>query len=422
MIESCGYLIILRDQAYAMALLSSLVQDDTVTMTVPIRVAPVRKVDICLMSFDKTHSDRIGLVHYGQKNARLDLQVKLDHVHDVSDVPLPIATVLAEAHIGSDLINLALPVSADDWVRIVEYISSRNPSISHIIAELERVIASLSRVRTSPAFETMSEGRDVVALTAEFAGFDRVDVLSRQPAEIENPQRYLTTMQGFRMLEARMLENDQNVFGDWENLRHYKCGIVVLRRRSQSGERKLMIMNTNMDSIEETLGVDLVYYNHAFASYVLVQYKRARKEGKRHVYYPRSDDAYEKEMTNMRAAIRATSADTRAHAAFVGPLNLFRLDPQAFYFKVCPATQYDPTTTTMIEGHYLPFAYWDNLMSRSKSYSIDSGNRYMNNTLFVELVQAGWIGSRDMSTAHLTAVIDGLVSEHREVMLAIDSG
>jgi hypothetical protein len=44
----------------------------------------------------------------------------------------------------------------------------------------------------------------------------------------------------------------------------------------QQGPRKLTVINVNRSGVEHALGVDLVYYNHEFDSYVLVQYKRMK--------------------------------------------------------------------------------------------------------------------------------------------------
>ena len=72
-------------------------------------------------------------------------------------------------------------------------------------------------------------------------------------------------------------------------------GSVVLT----DGNEYLTILNCNRQPLEQTLGVDLVYYSHRFDSFVLVQYKRM-SEGKRGAEYrPRNDPSHEKELKRM---------------------------------------------------------------------------------------------------------------------------
>ena len=58
------------------------------------------------------------------------------------------------------------------------------------------------------------------------------------------------------------------------------AGVTVFE---ESGNQ-LTVINVNRTDVEHALGVDLVYYSHRFASFVLVQYKRMRRESGQNVY------------------------------------------------------------------------------------------------------------------------------------------
>ena len=58
-----------------------------------------------------------------------------------------------------------------------------------------------------------------------------------------------------------------------EVARRYQTGIAVL----ENARERLTIINCNRQKVEETPGVDLVYYNHTFKSFVMVQYKRMKR-------------------------------------------------------------------------------------------------------------------------------------------------
>ncbi len=42
----------------------------------------------------------------------------------------------------------------------------------------------------------------------------------------------------------------------------------------------------------------------------------------------------------------------------------------------------------------------------------------MNNTLFISLVQSGWIGSREITSEQLTNIINEVLSKGRAIVLA----
>ena len=104
----------------------------------------------------------------------------------------------------------------------------------------------------------------------------------------------------------------------------------------------------------------------------------------------------------------------------------FRLNNELFYFKLCPADIKEPLSTKMIPGMYIPLVYWKLLLfsdstlgekgGRKVSYS--NVDRYINNTLFTELVQNGWIGSQVSDTEQITKQIQESIAGGNSVVLA----
>jgi hypothetical protein len=56
------------------------------------------------------------------------------------------------------------------------------------------------------------------------------------------------------------------------------------------------------------------------------------------------------------------------------------------------------------------------------AYGYSTLPRHLNNTLFVQLVQDGWIGSAGTVSDELRSFVEARVSDGRSVMLAIGSG
>jgi hypothetical protein len=105
------------------------------------------------------------------------------------------------------------------------------------------------------------------------------------------------------------------------------------------------------------------------------------------------------------------------------------LDPFGAYLKLCPSTVRDVFTDELIKGMYLPLGYWDVLVDSPNVLgpkggvvvNYDNVGRYMNNSIFIDLVGASWIGSRGATTEQITAVIRGSL-QTRSLILAEATG
>ena len=75
---------------------------------------------------------------------------------------------------------------------------------------------------------------------------------------------------------------------------------------------------------------------------------------------------------------------------------------------------------------YLPLEYWTILVNLSQvagprggiAISHNNVGRYLNNSIFIELVQAGWIGSQIAKKTYITEIISQALDEGRSVMLS----
>ena len=243
------------------------------------------------------------------------------------------------------------------------------------------------------------------------SGIDRKPILDRWTGS--NTAPFLTGLDEFRLLEDRMIDFDSTVFADWARESSALVGLATF----QQGGRKLTIINVNRTDVERALGVDLVYYNHYFDAYVLVQYKRMQKHDRTgHEYRP--DDQLEKELERMRSLSRS--------ATVAGSPSEYRLNDSGMYLKLCPSTSRSLEPSDLIRGMYLPLEYWDLALASSltlgerggRVVTFDNIGRHMSNSLFVELVASGWIGSRGPTTANVTDIVRASLSGERSVLLA----
>jgi hypothetical protein len=197
-----------------------------------------------------------------------------------------------------------------------------------------------------------------------------------------------------------------------------------------AGSEYLTILNCNRQPLERTLGVDMIYYNHRFDSFVLVQYKRMKVrsygEGYRPEYRPDSDKSHESELQRMtRADEMLRSLPKRASSE----VDMFRLLGRPFYVKLCEAKVKAPLDAGMTPGMYVPLGLWHRLLkspvvSGSRGGRIitwENCTRRLNNSEFTNLLRQGWIGSAAGQSLALREIIEGVLGSNRMLVLAATS-
>lgn len=305
-------------------------------------------------------------------------------------------------------------VPPSTWADLVETVERLRPSSVAALARLEG-----ARRRSSQTWSksrTIIEERDAVNLALRIAGMDERKLLGWDPGEDnDSPEPFLVALETSEGYEAQMIEHDANVFGSWDLVKKNLRGA----NRFERGRRRLTVFNVNTRSVETTLGVDLIYYTARYDSYVLVQYKRMVTEfGKSPEYRP--SGSYEKELAAMQKFER-DFCDVDGQA-----LRDYRLNPGPFYFKLADSGSCTLDTTTMVPGMFIPLAYWRRIAADPVSKGPRKGvritreatERWITNTLFVDLVQDGWIGSRTCRSGVITRVINAWLRGGHSVILA----
>jgi hypothetical protein len=303
------------------------------------------------------------------------------------------------------------------WQGLLKVIKDLRPESTHDLERLERLLRLTPEFLKKEGIEIVVHERDAVNLALRMAGFDHSVILKWDSKETQ----LVPFLRGFKKVtlrEDQMLAHDAQVFGDWSSLKQFEVGAVIFQK---DGEQ-LTIMNVNRHKVEETLGVDLLYYHHRYESYVMVQYKRMLNENNELGYRP-TDKSYKAELQRMQNLKRMLLG---AKSQPPPTLNEYRLNPGIFYFKLCPAVTFDPTSTEMIKGMYAPLDYWEILIKSpaiigkkgGKRITYENVGRYLNNTFFIELVQGGWIGSKIIQKNVITNVIQEAIEGKKSVILA----
>ncbi len=179
-------------------------------------------------------------------------------------------------------------------------------------------------------------------------------------------------------------------------------------------------MTPNRTKIEQTLGVDLLYYIRDYNAYVLVQYKRLRKASKDWEFRPSADGSFSAELARMRAIAEPCSdqGDPEDH----------RLGDNFCFIKLCkPTTRLAAAPSGELSaGMYLPLDYFEKLVATGRLSGprggvvlrYDNVGRWMSNSSFISLVERAWVGTRRLTSGQVTEMVKRALDAEHSVILA----
>lgn len=314
------------------------------------------------------------------------------------------------------------------WQEIQRAIQSEGSVLADRLRDLWHMIESsqVRQGRQEGGLEVFE--RDAVASAIQVWGGDstRKRVLrSAVPSRSNSVAPFLSQLSGISVREDPLIEHDHFTFPGMNVARKDVVGSVVVR--DPNGDDILTILNCNRQPLEATLGVDLIYYNHRYDSFVLVQYKRMTI-GKSGIprYRPSRDPNHGKELEMMRAAERAMRALPRMTGS---ETTSFRLSTRPFFMKLCESRAKVALDAGMVSGLYIPLGLWRRQL-RSPEVRGPRGGvvmnwitcpRRFNNSEFTRLLRQGWIGSAAGASAYLSTVIENVLGNGRMLVLAATS-
>lgn len=328
------------------------------------------------------------------------------------------------------------PIPPGTWAHSRAALVELRPEIVDHLAELELILDS--RVDfTEHEQEILLQQKDAVGVALSVAGIKRAPLAAWQPTARHAP--WLTGIEPGQVREDVMVVHDAARAPGWAAVDEPYVGVTEFSDRAKN---RLTVMNVNRHKIEEITGVDLLYYRHEPESFALVQYKRMTRrksfneseKGRGGLEFrPSSDRGFEDELERMRAVeahVGETggdhAADGRVDPLPFDPVLHYRLHPHACWIKLCHPEAFRPVESDLVNGMYLPLDYYEELAKHVSTIGPKGGRviayyrvpRWINNTLFIELMSGGWIGSRTFQTAWLSETVQAALSARRSVVIA----
>jgi len=381
-----------------------------------------RKLDMCLLSFDGKTLTYAALARRGRKVATAKYQIKYTHLVKFSPITFERITEQISAGFRAHIVRTSRGdgsrVPPATWRALLRALSQVDPLARKAIEELQR-LRDLSEQRLNGrGYTVMALEKDAVSLALECSGLGRYrEQLAWTPVD-QGPAPFLKGLRSVPIREDGIIAHDANVFGDWT-----REAANPISTEFRSGLDRLTIMNVNRTPIEQTLGVDLVYYHHIFRSFVMVQYKRMTDiGGSGEPSYRPTEKSYQREVERMRAFSEANwDRDQRESRP-----EDYRLHDGAFYFKFCSSVLFAPLATTMLPGMYFPLDYWGILESSGSIRGPKGGTvitpsntgRHLSTTIFTDLVKHGFVGTRLNVSRSLEETIRTLLEGRHSVICA----
>ena len=383
-----------------------------------------RSAELVLVSLNGELVDYVGISQVGRRVATGQITIAVSNLNEIGlsckelDAALP-PRFSKHSWVPGEGTNRPTP---RPWEEILKAIRAKLPDAGSAIDGLNRTVAA-SQVqpgRIEGGLEVFE--RDAVGSALQVFGGSafRKKVLRKAGAPVKGDTApFLLRLGEVSIREDPQIIHDQAIFPGMGISRRDVIGSVVLT----DGREYLTILNCNRQPLEQTLGVDLIYYSHRFDSFVLVQYKRMSKGKQGAEYRPGNDPSHEKEVERMLKTEEFLKAQPKAKNTSTSD---FRLSGRPFYVKLCEPKAKAALDAGMVSGMYVPLELWRSLLDAPEARGPKGGVviiwdnclRRFNNGEFSSLLRNGWIGSAAGESKALSGIVEEVLSSGRMLVFA----
>lgn len=419
-----GYLLIVRDEERQYRISSRIELEKDFTVVIPANHWKGSERAVALVSLNSNSLLGLCLVERGNRVATYQVRLKFTNFIPLKE-GIQFSAILESMsnHVKRYFEQVIESqeggwITAGTWDEIIRVISEMQSGIESSVEEINSLIRVQQPNYDNDAYSILSREKDAYASIVRYAGFESVAESSVKAWRLQRSQNESDTLSFVATIQApdsvtiredQAIEYDATKFGDWDQIEQFITGERIFSK----GKESLMIRNVNRQPLEKTLGVDLIYFNHTYRSFILVQYKRMLRENNEYRYRPDSQFAEElKRMQEFREEVATLDISPSI-------LSEYRLNEGAFYFKFHDSEIFDPVNASLIKGMHVPLDYWELFDASEQSkgpkggkyVGYDNIGRYLNNTEFEYMVAKGLVGSYGTVTDLLVDIVQPLVTE-----------
>jgi hypothetical protein len=363
---------------------------------------------------------RLGMIRSIQATTSLDSRVVFDLVKPI--LPSSFDALLDRISVVSlragikklrNEVSGFRAISSKLGEQIVELIASTSENTP----VLQRILAETNRPTKYEDARALQDNAVELALKA----FGAIDGASQVILPGEN-----TAIGTVRLLEDAVIEHDARWLPSWGRLaKSTLTGKAVFKKKNQ----QLEVFTANKRPLEKLFGVDLIYFNKARGSIVMVQYKMmesVKNNTIQKIIFSDSEETDGYEWTvKIDHQFREEMARMKKFDKDLEPNISYRLNPGAFFFKLVRRHSAMKSTGIVLSlGHLKQLIGEDHLLGRRGGLSISYeklDGHYLRSDPFTDLINSGYIGTRGATTKHIETLINETLNGGRAVVAAIET-
>lgn len=378
-------------------------------------------------SFNSGHITHVADGRKGQSAGTGLVRLNLEDLQPLKR-PISFSEILSETdsrvrhHLKRRLDNGGLlpPKSLGAFVdRITDLDSSASPRLVRYSA---RRAESLRRLEPR-ARENLAYQKETLGLALEIAGLARDDLTSWLPSDGVQ-QSFLDGLPGAQVREDAMLLSDFSTMPGFKpigEVTHYGSKIFS---SEQNPSVRLTVIMANRLPLEQQTGADLIYFNEAYRSFVMVQYKAMEARDQEIEFRWQEKDQFCNEIARMETLLHQLRQVPNG-----GDPDGYRFTENPFFLKFCPRVVFNPDDKGLFKGIYLPLDLWKradaagrfNGKRGGKLLTYKNVGRRINNSEFVTLVAGSWVGTSIEQSSALGDIIRTVLESGKTVTIAIRS-
>lgn len=403
----------------------------------------VKEYDIAFLSFEANKIDYMALARKGNRVVTSKNKIEFTNLLDLKSIDIKLIDQRMNIRIRNYFIKSSQGVgdrlTAKTFEKLVGIIKELRPDLKEeidIILSKKNLIGK--RFDGSAKTELFMQEKDALGTALDiFSGTNKLrekvfESWSPKNTEELNENTYFEGLQNqyqenegtfFLATQKKTLSEEDTLQHDLFNWPEMTAKHTSGHTQFYNGKNKLDVIYANRNALEKTVGVDLIYYNMKYNSFVLVQYKLMEKETEEFVYRP--DKQLDEELKRMNAFnSKIVLSDTISHH------NDMRLNNNGFMIKLVPNKSFEPISNKLITGMYLTLEYANFLLGDSGPKGKNGGRlltynnspRYLTTTDFINLVNQGFIGTSGLQSNKIQELIKEFYETNRAIIFAKDHG
>lgn len=403
----------------------------------------VKEYDIVFLSFEANKIDYMALARKGNRVVTSKNKIQFTNLLDLKSIDIKLIDQRMDTRIRNYFIKssqgMGDKLTTKTFEKLIETIKELRPQLKNeidIILNKKNLIGK--RFNDSTRTQLFMQEKDALGTALDiFSGTNKLREKvfeSWSPKNIEElsentyfdglPNEYQQNDGiSFLVTQKQTLSEEDTLQHDLFNWPEMTAKHTSGHTQFYNGKNKLDVIYANRNALEKTVGVDLIYYNMKYKSFVLVQYKLMEKEQEGFIYRP--DKQLDEELKRMNAFnSKIVLSNTISHQ------NDMRLNNNGFMIKLVPNKSFEPISNKLITGMYLTLDYANFLVgdfgpkgkNGGRLITYNNSPRYLTTTDFINLVNQGLIGTNGLQSDKIQELIKEFYETNRAVIFATEYG